>query len=141
MLTPYYGEQSNQRTDEYGEKLFLLRRITTEVRRNVPKDFVVGVKLNSADFVDRKAAATSDEKVLQHVRDIVSWGLIDFLEISGGDYENPGGWIYILGPTSMGTWQWTMMLTRVSWSRIRGFRIEASSLFFAIFEKGSRIFA
>jgi len=62
----------------------------------VPKDFVVGAKLNSADFVDRKAVATSDEKALQHVRDIASWGLIDFLEISGGDYESPGSWIYIL---------------------------------------------
>ena len=78
--------------------MYLLRRIATEVRRNVPKDFVIGVKLNAADFVDRKAVATSDEKVLQHVKDIVSWGLIDFLEISGGDYESPGGWIYVLRP-------------------------------------------
>jgi len=76
--------------------LYLLRRIATEVRRNVPKDFVVGVKLNSADFVDRKAIATSDEKVLQHIKDIVNWGLIDFLEITGGDYESPGEWMYIL---------------------------------------------
>lgn len=70
--------------------MYLLRRIVTEVRGNVPKDFVVGVKLNSADFVDRKAVTTSDESALQHVRDIVSWGLIDFLEITGGDYESPG---------------------------------------------------
>jgi len=77
----------------------MLRRIATEVRRNVPKDFIVGIKLNSADFVDRKAVATSDEKALRHVRDIVSWGLIDFLEITGGDYESPGSWImrYIPG--------------------------------------------
>ena len=85
-------EQSNRRTDEYGEKLHLLRRIATEIRENVPKDFVLGVKLNSADFFDRKAVSSKDEKVLQHVRDIVSWELFDFLEISGGDYENPGPW-------------------------------------------------
>ena len=100
MLTPHHGEQSNQRTDEYGEKLYLLRRITAEVRRNVPKDFVVGIKLNSADFVDRQAITTSDEKALRHVRDIVSWGLIDFMEITGGDYESPGPWTMCSNPTS-----------------------------------------
>jgi len=105
VLTPYYGKQSNQRTDEYGEKLYLLHRIATEIRRNVPKDFVVGIKINSADFIDRKAVAMSDEKVLQHIRVIVSWGIIDFLEITGGDYENPGGWIYFLPPhLPLGTW-------------------------------------
>lgn len=31
-----------------------------------------------------------DEKALHYVRDIVGWGLFDFLEISGGDYESPG---------------------------------------------------
>ena len=66
--------------------------MAAEVRRNVPKDFIVGIKLNSADFVDRQAVATSDEKALQHVRDIASWGLIDFMEITGGDYESPGSW-------------------------------------------------
>lgn len=64
----------------------------------MPKDFIVGVKLNSGDFVDREAVATSDEKALQHVRDIVSWGIIDFLEITGGDYESPGSCIIVLQP-------------------------------------------
>lgn len=98
MLIPYYGKQSNRRTDVYSDRLYLLRRIATEIRHNVPKDFVLGVKLNSADFVDRKAVDTSDEKVLKHIRNIVSWGLIDFLEITGGDYESPGVWTYILRP-------------------------------------------
>ena len=82
--------------------MYLLRRITAEVRRNVPKDFVVGVKLNSADFIDRKTVVTSDESALQHVRDIVSWGLIDFMEISGGDYESPGSWVTSSNPILLG---------------------------------------
>lgn len=139
MLTPYHGNQSNLRTDEYGEKLNLLHRITAEVRRNVPKDFVVGVKLNSADFVDRKAIVTSDEKALQHVRDIVSWGLIDFLEITGGDYESPGTWIYF--PQLQLHGNGLRLLTWVPWRRIRGVGIKAPSLLFAIFKKGSRISA
>ena len=70
--------------------MYILRRIATEIRRNVLKDFILGIKLNSADFVDRNAVSSSNEKVLQYVRDIVSWEFFDFLEISGGDYENPG---------------------------------------------------
>ena len=102
VLTPHRREQSNQRMDEYGEKLYLLRRIATEVRRNVPKDFILGIKLNSTDFVDREAVTTSDEKALRHVGDIVSWGLVDFLEITGGDYESPGSWVTGCGPGNGG---------------------------------------
>ena len=62
----------------------------------MPKDVIVGVKLNSADFVDRMTVSSSDEKAFQNVKDIVSWGLFDFLEISGGDYESPGSQISFL---------------------------------------------
>lgn len=89
LLSQFISEKSNRRTDEYSEKLYLLGRIATEIRGNVPKEFILGVKLNSADFIDRKALSSSDEKVLQHVKDLASLGLFDFLEISGGDYENP----------------------------------------------------
>ena len=68
--------------------MYLLRRIAAEIGRNIPKDFVLGVKLNSADFVDRNTVSSSDEKVLQQVKDIVGWESLDFLEISGGDYES-----------------------------------------------------
>ena len=72
--------------------MYLLRRMATEIRGSIPEVFALGVKLNSADFVVGKAVSSSDKKVLQHVRDIVSRELFDFLEISGGDYENPGRW-------------------------------------------------
>ena len=98
VLTTYRNEQGNLRTDDYGEKLYLLRRIATEIRTNVPKDFVLGVKLNSGDFIDNKTVSSSEEKALQDVRDIISWELFDFLEISGGDYESPGSWISQLHP-------------------------------------------
>jgi 2,4-dienoyl-CoA reductase-like NADH-dependent reductase (Old Yellow Enzyme family) len=81
----------------------LLHRITKEVRRNVPKDFIVAIKLNCGDFVDRQAAEQSDGRVLQYVQEIVNWGLIDLLEITGGDYENPGSRIYVFPPISLGT--------------------------------------
>ena len=65
--------------------------MVTGIHKNTPKDFVLGVKLNPAGFIDRKAVLSSDEKVLQHVGGVFSWELFDFLEISG-DYENPSRW-------------------------------------------------
>ena len=72
--------------------MYLLRQIASGIRRNTPKDFVLGVELNSADFIDGKAVSSSDEKAMQHVGDSVSWELIDSPEISGEGYENLGPW-------------------------------------------------
>ena len=72
MLTQNYGRENNRRTDEYGEKLYLFRLIATEVRRYVPRDLILGVKLKSVDFVDRKVVATSDEKALRDVGDFTN---------------------------------------------------------------------
>jgi hypothetical protein len=65
------------------------------IRSVVPRNFVLGIKINAADYV----ATDCDVKhkhnptppdALHHIRVIASWGLIDFIEISGGDYEKPG---------------------------------------------------
>lgn len=48
--------------------------------------------MNSADYVtsgDGNAARESEERGLAHLRLLTSWGLFDFVEISGGDYEDP----------------------------------------------------
>jgi hypothetical protein len=47
---------------------------------------VVGVKLNSGDYVH---GGFSEERSLEHVRAISGWNMIDFIEVSGGDYEDP----------------------------------------------------
>lgn len=70
----------------------------TGIRKVVPRDFVVGVKLNGADYLDseladkRKADANraQEHRALEHVKNIASWQSVDFIEVSGGDYENPG---------------------------------------------------
>jgi 2,4-dienoyl-CoA reductase-like NADH-dependent reductase (Old Yellow Enzyme family) len=94
--------QVNRRTDEYSisNPLHLIHRIVTSIRKILPPDFVVGIKLNAGDYVDSardtlkgdEAAAADEQRrhALDHVRQLVSWGMIDFIEISGGDYENPG---------------------------------------------------
>jgi hypothetical protein len=32
----------------------------------------------------------TEEQSLQHIREIAKWHIFDIIEISGGDYENPG---------------------------------------------------
>jgi 2,4-dienoyl-CoA reductase-like NADH-dependent reductase (Old Yellow Enzyme family) len=54
------------------------------VRAAVPKSFCVGIKLNSADHQHAKSL----EETLEQISYIVDAG-IDFLEISGGTYEDP----------------------------------------------------
>lgn len=46
----------------------------------------MGVKLNSGDYVH---GGFSEEHSLEHVRAISGWNMIDFIEVSGGDYEDP----------------------------------------------------
>ncbi|KAG6812889.1 hypothetical protein H0H92_015624 [Tricholoma furcatifolium] len=83
--------KSNKRNDEYSSHpnnaLRLLRRIVTGIRSNTPKGFVVGIKLNAADYADDGKDAF--EHVLGHFKAISQWGEVDFIEVSGGDYEAP----------------------------------------------------
>jgi hypothetical protein len=44
------------------------------------------VKLNAGDYVH---GGFSEEHSLEHVRAISGWNMIDFIEVSGGDYEDP----------------------------------------------------
>jgi 2,4-dienoyl-CoA reductase-like NADH-dependent reductase (Old Yellow Enzyme family) len=74
----------------------MVREIVEGIHAIVPKDFVIGVKINSADYVET-GERPSDERVLKetrrvldHIRTIAFWGMVDFIEISGGDYESPG---------------------------------------------------
>ncbi|KAJ7067686.1 hypothetical protein B0H15DRAFT_871985 [Mycena belliarum] len=87
LLAQFMSPKANARTDEYScspsNALRLLSRIVFETRAVVPSDFILGLKINAADYADSSTPA------LDHVRTIASWGSIDFIEISGGDYEKP----------------------------------------------------
>jgi 2,4-dienoyl-CoA reductase-like NADH-dependent reductase (Old Yellow Enzyme family) len=66
-----------------------LHRIVTETRAAVTRDFILGLKINAADYADSNTAGKVSP-ALDHVRTIAGWGSVDFIEISGGDYEKPG---------------------------------------------------
>lgn len=91
--------QTNIREDAYGAShapLYLLQRIVTSIRAVLPRPFVLGIKLCSSDYVgagsvhDPRAEEEAEDRAVAHVVEIARWDMIDFIEVSGGDYENPG---------------------------------------------------
>ncbi|TCD60742.1 hypothetical protein EIP91_009610 [Steccherinum ochraceum] len=95
LISQFMSQRSNNRMDEFSSKtdpLRFLRKIVSAIRTSgvVPEDFVLGVKLNAADYVESAAGLVpSEERALEHLRGIASWGMVDFIEVSGGDYDTP----------------------------------------------------
>ena len=88
LLSQFMSEKSNQRTDAYGGSPAARAKIIVDVAKAIraatPAGFCVGLKFNSADHQSPKEL----EEVLEQITLIAEVGL-DFLEVSGGSYENP----------------------------------------------------
>ncbi|KAF9634676.1 putative fmn binding protein [Lasiodiplodia theobromae] len=90
LLSTFLTAKSNERTDGYGGSARNRARIVVEVVEAIQKateskkGFCVGVKLNSADHQTAEALRDSIEQI-----EAISEAGIDFLEISGGSYEDP----------------------------------------------------
>ncbi|KAI1121566.1 NADH:flavin oxidoreductase/NADH oxidase [Nemania abortiva] len=88
LLAQFLSPDSNKRTDEYGgsaaARVKIVLEIIAAIRAAVPKNFCVGIKLNSVDV--QSTSQLSD--TLEQLKLIAATG-IDFLEISGGSYEQP----------------------------------------------------
>lgn len=88
LLAQFLSERSNLRTDEYGGTPAKRARIVVDIIRAIrgatPKGFCVGIKMNSVDH----QAPGAFEACLEQLALIAEAG-IDFVEISGGSYENP----------------------------------------------------
>lgn len=88
LIAQFNSPLTNLREDEWGGPLenrsrFLLE-VIREIRKRVEPDFGVAVKLNSADF-QRGGFDVSD------ARQVVDWlngEGVDFVELSGGNYES-----------------------------------------------------
>lgn len=88
LVAQFLSPLTNQRDDEWGGPLenrarFLLE-IIRAVRDRVNPDFIVGVKLNSADFQKGGFDIADSEQVV----DWLNAEAVDFVEISGGSYES-----------------------------------------------------
>lgn len=89
LISQFLSPHHNQRNDEWGGSLanrmnFLLK-IYQGIRETVRPDFLVGVKLNSADF---QKGGFDENDSLAVVAKLSELG-IDFIETSGGNYESP----------------------------------------------------
>ncbi|KID81792.1 Aldolase-type TIM barrel [Metarhizium guizhouense ARSEF 977] len=88
LLAQFLSLQTNKRSDIYGGTAKNRAKIVVDVicaiRRVVPKTFCVGIKLNSVNHQNEGEL----KDCLEQLEDIINIG-IDFLEISGGTYENP----------------------------------------------------
>ncbi|KAJ3283568.1 hypothetical protein HK104_010329, partial [Borealophlyctis nickersoniae] len=89
LLSSMLNPNSNTRDDKYGacaeNRRRLLIQVVRAVRQRVGPDFIVGVKLNSADF--QKGGLTEEESL--EVLKALEKEAVDFVELSGGNYENP----------------------------------------------------
>ena len=89
LINQFLSPHHNRRTDEWGgspeKRRHFLLSVYTEIRRQVGPDFIVAIKINSADF--QKGGFTEEESI-NTIRAIAEAG-IDLIEVSGGTYEAP----------------------------------------------------
>lgn len=89
LISQFLSPHHNQRNDEWGgsldNRMRFLIKIYEGIRASVRPDFLVGVKLNSADF---QKGGFDENDSLAVVAKLSELG-IDFIEISGGNYESP----------------------------------------------------
>lgn len=90
LISQFLSPHTNRRDDEYGgtaeKRLKFLQRLVTEVRDLCPPPFCVAVKLNSGDYMAEGGLST--DEALGQVKWLVTCGMVDFVEISGGNAEN-----------------------------------------------------
>jgi 2,4-dienoyl-CoA reductase-like NADH-dependent reductase (Old Yellow Enzyme family) len=89
LVNQFLSPHHNQRTDDWGgtpdkRRRFVLA-VLAEIRRQVGRDYPVGIKLNSADF---QRGGFTEEESLDTLRALASAGL-ELIDISGGTYEAP----------------------------------------------------
>lgn len=89
LVSQFLSPHHNRRTDKWGGSLENRMRFLVEIyqaiRAAVRPEFLVGLKLNSADF---QKGGFDEHDSIQVVQKMSGLG-IDFIEISGGNYENP----------------------------------------------------
>ncbi|KXN81689.1 NADH oxidase [Leucoagaricus sp. SymC.cos] len=100
LLAQFLSPKSNKRKDEYSLRsengLRLLHQIVDAIRTAVSPRFIIGVKFNASDYLPdtsmkshRQNSDSEETRALQHVLSLASWGKVDFIDITGGDYEDP----------------------------------------------------
>jgi 2,4-dienoyl-CoA reductase-like NADH-dependent reductase (Old Yellow Enzyme family) len=89
LVSQFLSPRHNHRKDQWGgsaeNRCRFVLEVLAEMRRQVGRDFPIGIKLNSADF---QRGGFTEEESLDAIRSLAAAG-IDLVEISGGTYEAP----------------------------------------------------
>ncbi|MBE1299261.1 MAG: 2,4-dienoyl-CoA reductase [Alteromonadaceae bacterium] len=89
LLAQFLSPLTNKRTDEWGGSIAnrarLLLEVVKQIRQACGDDFVVSVKLNSADFQRGGFDVDDAAEVIAMLGELA----VDFVELSGGSYEVP----------------------------------------------------
>ncbi|ENV57065.1 MULTISPECIES: NADH:flavin oxidoreductase/NADH oxidase family protein [Acinetobacter] len=89
LISQFLSPLTNKRQDQWGgsieNRMRFLLEIYRAVRAATSEDFIISVKLNSADF---QRGGITEEDVIAVFKAIDAAG-IDIIEISGGSYEAP----------------------------------------------------
>ncbi|WP_102336266.1 NADH:flavin oxidoreductase/NADH oxidase family protein [Salimicrobium jeotgali] len=87
LISQFLSPRHNIREDEWGGSIEnrsrFLKEIYRAVRAEVGEDYPIGVKINSADFMQ---AGFTEEESVYVIRTLEDLG-VDLVEISGGTYE------------------------------------------------------
>lgn len=88
LLAQFLSPKTNKRTDAYGGSPRKAAKIVADIiraaRAATPKGFTIGIKLNSVDHQSESALKDCIEQL-----EVITEAGIDFLEVSGGSYEDP----------------------------------------------------
>ncbi|TID21854.1 nadh:flavin oxidoreductase nadh oxidase [Venturia nashicola] len=107
LVSQFLSPHTNRRNDEYGgtpeKRMKLLRRLVEECRAVVPKPLCLSVKLNSADYMAAGEGLEMEEG-LEQVRWLVDCGMVDFVEISGGNAETKTSGLHTSFNKELGGW-------------------------------------
>ncbi|KAL7416326.1 NADH oxidase [Mrakia frigida] len=95
LLSQFLSGRVNKRTDDYGGSLEnrsrIVFRIFEEIKRRVPaNDFLLSIKINSADFAE--GGFTDDE--CGKIAIMLEAAGVELIELSGGTYETGGYYSY-----------------------------------------------
>ena len=89
LISEFLSPLTNKRNDQWGgsieNRMRFLLEIYKAVRAETSDNFIISVKLNSADF---QRGGSTEEEVVEVFKAIDTAG-IDLIEISGGTYEAP----------------------------------------------------
>lgn len=84
FLSPLHNRRKDQWGGSLGNRMRFVMACYQEVRRVTGSHFIVGIKLNSADF---QKGGFGEEEAVQVFKALDAAG-IDFIEVSGGTYES-----------------------------------------------------